>query len=400
MVGKRRCVVPEMFSSAATFVIALLQLINTEATAAAVVFSAGTNPGYPCIRIPSALAIPSTNIVLAFAECRKWGGDQCFVANVPNATRAQQFNRSICMKRSTDGGASFGALQENITHRYSANPSAVVLPNNKIKLYFNDALDKTLFSILSNDLGQTWEKSTALLDHATGNILTGINGPGNSVVASSSANNVTTTIHIAVYDANRQNQTMFSSVKVLRSINHGRTWINVSPVSSPGIHMFQHLGEPSLTLLKNGILLLDARCPDGRGYYPGPASPCSCNCRGVSISKNNGMTWSSTMFDNTTVVDPDCQGAVLGLRNGSFVFSNPNSPTERIDLAVRLGNDVNGGGRVAWSKNVVSLANERTSAGYSSLFESDNGSVGVLWETEGNGVKCKGEGCSIVLSFI
>jgi len=379
-----------MFTVTTAIVLLLANIVN----ATTVVFSAGTdgtNP-YPCIRIPSALAIPQTNIVLAFAECRKWGGDQCFVDNVPNATRAQEFNRSICMKRSTDGGQSFGALQSNITNRYSANPSAVVLPNNKIMLYFNDALDKTLYSILSNDLGITWEKSIALLDNATGDILTGINGPGNSVVASIVAHNVT--LHVAIYNANRNNQTMFSSVKIYSSTNYGRTWNNVSP----GIQMFPHLGEPSLTLLQSGVLILDARCPDGRGYYPGPKSPCNCNCRGISISKDNGMTWSKTIFDNTTVVDPDCQGSLLGLRNGSFVFSNPNNPLERIDLAVRLGNDMNG--QIAWSENVVSLASEKTSAGYSSLFESDNGSVGVLWETEGNNVKCHGEGCSIVLSFL
>jgi len=98
-------------------------------------------------------------------------------------------------------------------------------------------------------------------------------------------------------------------------------------------------------------------------------------------------------------MDPDCQGAVLGLSNGSFVFSNPNSATERIDLSVRLGEGVVGT-TVEWSNHVISLAGETTSAGYSSLFESDNGSVGVLWETQGQVKDCHGEGCSIVLSFL
>ena len=378
-------------------ILCFILLTTITAHASTVVFSAGTNPNqepyYPCIRIPSALFIPNTKILLAFAECRRWGGDQCFVDNVPNASRSQEFNRSICMKRSVDGGRTFGPLQINITKRYSANPSAVVLPNNKVQLYFNDALNNTLYKITSNDLGLTWdEQPTALLDHASGNVLKGTAGPGNSVVA----NDVT--VLIAVYAANRQNHTMFSSVKILRSEDQGETFSNVSPISTPGIQMFPHLGEPSLTMLRNGVLILDSRCPDGRGYYPGPASPCDCNCRGVSMSIDNGVTWSATTYDNATVVDPDCQGSILGLRNGSFVFSNPNNPTQRIDLAVRLGNTVQG--EVAWSKHAVPLAATATSAGYSSLFESDQGQVGVLWETEGNDLKCKGEGCSIVLSFL
>ena len=90
----------------------------------AVVFESSTGP-YPCIRIPSALALPGGE-VLAFAECRRWAGDQCFVAGQPNASRSGEFNRSICMRRSTDGGRSWGPLQPNITRRYSASePRAV-----------------------------------------------------------------------------------------------------------------------------------------------------------------------------------------------------------------------------------------------------------------------------------
>jgi hypothetical protein len=51
---------------------------------------------------------------------------------------------------------------------------------------------------------------------------------------------------------------------------------------------------------------------------------------------------------------------------------------------------------------VLPLAAPGTSAGYSSLFEMPDGRVGVLWETEGDQRErgCRGEGCSIVLSFL
>ena len=373
----------------------LFALLASFAQPQTTIFKGGDSK-YPCVRIPSALAIPNTNVILAFAECRRWGGDQCFNKGVQNASREQEFNRSICLRRSTNGGLTFGPLSMNITRRYSANPSAAVLPKaDKILLVFNDAVDKQLYSLSSNDLGRTWDPfPTPLVDNLTGTVLTGVAGPGNSVVALSDHS-----LLVAVYDANRQNTTMFSSVRVFKSTDNGKSWTNVSPISSPGIRMFPHLGEPSLAVLRNGVVILDSRCPDGRGFYPGPAAPCNCNCRGVSVSHDHGVTWSPTNYDNTTVMDPDCQGAVLGLSNGSFVFSNPNSATERIDLSVRLGEGVVGT-TVEWSNHVTSLAGETTSAGYSSLFESDNGSVGVLWETQGQVKDCHGEGCSIVLSFL
>ena len=57
---------------------------------------------------------------------------------------------------------------------------------------------------------------------------------------------------------------------------------------------------------------------------------------------------------------------------------------------------------MVWSPSVLPLAAPGTSAGYSSLFEMPDGRVGVLWETEGDqrARGCRGEGCSIVLSFL
>ena len=188
--------------------------------------------------------------------------------------------------------------------------------------------------------------------------------------------------------------------------------------------MFAHLGEPSLAVLPSGRVVLDSRCPDGRGPYPGPKAPCDCDCRGVSVSDDGGLSWSAVLYD-PSVPDPNCQGAVLGLRNGSIAFSNANSATARINPSVRLGKVVgysggrrNGGAdsgsrsgpasssspalpsRVEWSATATGLATATTSAGYSSMFETPDGRVGVLWETDGHRPGCTGEGCSIVLSFI
>ena len=54
-------------------------------------------------------------------------------------------------------------------------------------------------------------------------------------------------------------------------------------------------------------LVLDARCPDGRKPYPGPASPCNCDCRGVAVSMDE--------IDFGACFDGGARGAALVLGN-------------------------------------------------------------------------------------
>ena len=351
---------------------------------------------YPCTRIPSASTLPD-GTVLAFAECRRWAGDQCFIDGWHNATREQEFNRSICLRRSSDGGHTWGQLQPNITARYSANPTAAHdAARGRTLLFFDDARSGGLYSIASHDSGASWEAPTPLHDDS-GVALKGTSGPGNSVVVLPGG-----TLLLGVYHANKDvaPNASFSHANVLRSADGGASWADVSPRDAmlPGGRGFAHLGEPSLTLLPSGALVLDARCPDGRRPYPGPASPCDCDCRGVAVSRDNGTTWGGMRYDSS-VPDPDCQGAVLGLANGTLAFSNAASPSSRTDLSVRLGSVR--GDSVAWSD--ATPVGGGVAAGYSSLTELPGGrGLGVLWETQGGGTGrgCHGQGCEIVLSFL
>ena len=117
---------------------------------------------------------------------------------------------------------------------------------------------------------------------------------------------------------------------------------------------------------------------------------------------DGGSSWGEMVYDSA-VPDPDCQGAVLGLPNGSLVFSNANSPSKRQNPSLRLGQVVMAQQRpkVEWSATTTQLATTTTAAGYSSVFQMPSGQLGVLWETEGGQPArgCRGEGCSIVLSL-
>ena len=386
------------------------------------VFEASATGPYPCVRIPSALTLGTSNIIAAFAECRRWAGDQCFVDGTSNASKSEESNRSICLRRSFDGGATWGALQLNITQRYSANPSAVYDPTmNTTRLFFDDTVSGLLYSVVSADNGASWHTATPLLLRTSAaephpKPIAAHAGPGNSAVRMSSG-----VLLVAAYHANRSWTSMFSYASVYRSDDAGVSWTDCSPLQQQhqqAQRMFPFLGEPSLALVRvrsNGwdeVLVLNSRCPTGRApWYPGPAAPCDCDCRGVTLSTDGGTTWGAMNYD-AALRDPDCQGAVIALKNGSLAFSNANSATRRQDLAVRLGSvRVHHGGAqrsggahattaaVVWAKAAWPLGKRNTSAGYSSMLElGGTGRIGVLWETEGNVEGCRGEGCSIVFS--
>ena len=160
--------------------------------------------------------------MLAFAECRRWAGDQCTVPS--NTLTGPEYNRSICSRRSTDGGRSWGPLAPNITRRYAANPSAVHdRARNRTTLFFNDARYRSLYSMASADGGVTWGEATPLIGSGGGSggggggggELAGVSGPGNSVVLLDSG----VLLH-AVYTPNKTVEprtAMFSYATVLRS---------------------------------------------------------------------------------------------------------------------------------------------------------------------------------------
>ena len=365
-----------------------------------VVFSSGdvAHPDTPCFRIPSAVAIPGTNIVLAFAECRAWTGDGCLIKGRNASSGAQYFNRTICARRSVDGGASWAPTSKVLPPgTYAANPSAAWHPARRsVLLAFDGTRDGLVYTTTSRDLGRTFSAPApaVFVNHSTNQTaVAAFAGPGNSLVVHPSGDWIAFAAYAHWRNYTTPAPTFWANVYL--SLDGGATWAQDGPT-------FWHLGEPSLALLADGTLVLDARCADGRAPYGGPAAPCDCNCRGIAFRSAAGA-WSATTYD-PALPDPDVEGAILGLADGRLVFTNPSSAVHRANMTLRVGRRDGEGNGIAWERALpVGSGGPAVPAGYSSVFEGDDGRVGVLWETQADGppvTNCTGGYCQIVLTMM
>lgn len=148
---------------------------------------------------------------------------------------------------------------------------------------------------------------------------------------------------------------------VIYSDDHGKSWhMGGGPEGN--------MDECQVVELRDGSVMLNMRSNRGKGR------------RGVSISKDQGLTW-SPIVDDPTLVEPVCQASIIRYESPAnpsrtpLLFSNPASEKkdDRRLMTVRLSND---GGKT-WPAS--RLINEGRSA-YSCLAVLPDGSIGCLYE--------------------
>jgi sialidase-1 len=149
---------------------------------------------------------------------------------------------------------------------------------------------------------------------------------------------------------------------VCYSDDHGKTWTMGGLVPSSG-----DTNECQVVELSDGSLMINMRGRIG-------------NNRKSAISKDGGATWSQPV-EETTLVEPRCQGSIYALPAGvsgkpALIFSNPAS-VKRENMAVRLSLDE---GRT-WSAAKTLHAGP---AAYSCLTVLADKTAGCLYE---NGAK-------------
>jgi hypothetical protein len=334
------------------------------------VFRAGEG-GFPCVRVPSLLALPGTSTLLAFAECRSFVGDGCYLNPHHNSSGDERM-RVPCMKRSEDEGESWGALRV-LSATNGSYPTVVFLPRTQTLLLqystwpLNQSYAEPLVQqMVSRDLGATWS-APAIVANVPSVFLGGCRG---TVTASGR-------VLFAAY--NHTAPPRIFEARVWRSDDAGATY-----ATSPDV--IHGAAEPAIAALNQTHVEIVARSNGALG----------CSCQDRTVSGDGGASWGGQVVNASELVSPGCQGSVaLDVYGGPsrLLYSGPDSPTSR--KAMTVWESLDRGAR--WSR-LAQISAMDVDASYSCL-ETTPKAVHVLWETgPDERSPCYGPTCRVVLS--
>jgi sialidase-1 len=322
---------------------------------AAVVFRAGED-GYKSYRIP-AVVVTKAGTVLAFCEGRRLGaGDSGPI--------------DLVMKRSSDAGRTWGALQLVRKHENDTvgNPCPVIdRASGTIWLPFtqNFGGDKesqiiagtskstrTVWMTRSSDDGQTWaEPMDITADVKAPDWTWYATGPGIGI-QTSKGRLVVPCDHVV-------RDTKAKASHVFYSDDAGKTW-KLGGTAAPDTN------ECQVAERRDGSLVLNMR-----NYNK--ANP---KRRAISTSADGGATWSAVTYDEA-LIEPICQAGLLRVEGSlgpkGMAFSNPASTTKREAMTVRFSEDDG----AAWPTSRVLFEGP---SGYSCLTQLKDGKIGCLYE--------------------
>jgi sialidase-1 len=335
-----------------------------------VLFKASQDPGYACFRIP-AIVRTTTGTLLAFAEGR--------VLNCGDAA-----DIDIVLKRSTDGGRTWGPLQvvtegAGDTH---GNPAPVVdRRTGRILLAetFNtgrtDAgncsvpCDRTPHLQHSDDDGRTWSKPRDL----SGQILPAhwnswyATGPvhGIQLTRGKHAGRLVFGVNTETWDGSRVTA---NHAALIVSDDGGDRWrvgaTDSWPIAQDGTFR-QKPSEVTLTERADGVVLISGREQDGTDL----------GHRAQTLSRDGGDSFATPFRDLPDLYTPQVQGATVRLGD-RLLLSAPADPDRRRTMMVRSSYD---GGRT-WDTVDRGTVVTTDWSGYSDMAAVDGTTVGLLYE--------------------
>jgi sialidase-1 len=294
---------------------------GAEGVARTDVFTSGTE-GYHTFRIPS-LIVTRQGTLLAFCEGRK-------------NSRADHGDVHLVLKRSTDGGHSWGLLQ--LVHKEGpaditiGNPCPVVDQHTGTVWLTFTRDNKDVFVTPRSDDGKTWAGPV--------NITAGVKKPGWIWYATGPGTGIQVRrgpykgrlVIPCDHKMKGAGRPVFHS-HVIYSDDHGTTW-TLGGIAAP------HTNECQVAEVADGSLLLNMR-----NYWGSEGKePAKGKMRAVTRSKDGGQTWGELRFDKT-LIEPVCQASLHGYpwadreHKTRLLFANPASTTWRHQLTVRLSYD-------------------------------------------------------------
>jgi sialidase-1 len=333
---------------AAFVLLILLPLASSAEPKQIPVFIAGQD-GYHTYRIPSVIVTPKGS-VLAFAEGRKAG-------------RGDAGNIDLVLKRSADGGKTWGPLETiwDDADNTCGNPCPVIdAKTGIIHLLLTHNLGKdteakivagksekprTVWISTSADDGKSWTKPREITKDVTKPGWTWYaTGPGVGIQLKSG--------RLLIPCDSKSELGKVRESHVILSDDAGKTW-RLGGIVGP------HCNECQAVELADGRVMLNMRTYRAN------------NRRLVAISSDGGQTFTEPKED-PTLIEPVCQASILRLPGAGILFSNPAS-TKREKMTLRLSTDE--GTTWAHSRELFSGP-----SAYSCLTMLPHGDVGCLYE--------------------
>ncbi|MET9684498.1 sialidase family protein [Streptomyces coeruleorubidus] len=335
-----------------------------------VLFKASQDPGYACFRIP-AIVRTTAGTLLAFAEGR--------VLNCGDAA-----DIDIVLKRSTDGGRTWGPLQvvnegAGDTH---GNPAPLVdrrtgriLLAETYNTGRTDAgnctvpCDRTPHLQYSDDDGRTWSEPRDLSDE----ILPGhwnswyATGPvhGIQLTRGKHAGRLVFGVNTETWDGSRVTA---NHAALIVSDDGGDEWrigaTDSWPIAPDGMFR-QKPSEVTLTERADGAVLVSGREQDGTDL----------GHRSQTLSLDGGDSFATPFRALPDLYTPQVQGATLRLGD-RMLLSAPADPDRRRTMMVRSSWD---GGRT-WDSVDRGTVVTTDWSGYSDMAAVDSSTVGLLYE--------------------
>lgn len=260
--------------------------------------------GYTNIRIPGILSLPDGTVLCCF-ECRR-GGDWSAI--------------DIGIQKSTDGGKTWGEAKIVVSGkgRNTINNPLLIADGNTVYFFYCENY-KRLFFCKSDNVGDSFcppIELTQTVEELTDGMFWSVLavGPGHGIALNDHS------LIIPMWFAYNRNDIFAHHPSLIRVLKRDsqKKWSISEPI---GLDILHDPSECCIAQGKDGRIFLNIRNENPIRW------------RAVSVSDDNGATWSEPVFEKS-LPDPVCCAGLCAFED-FFLFTNCNSETERKNLTVK-----------------------------------------------------------------